>query len=57
MQGIKNMLLGISIMLAVIVLYFCKSSLTDFMVLISMIVVVKGYCSKDREGESTRQDC
>ena len=54
MQGIKNMLLGIAIMLAVIVfhLFYAKTHIglwTDFVAIIGFILVIKGYNTKDHE--------
>lgn len=51
MQGIKNMLLGIAIMLAVIVfnLFYEHGLWTDFIAIIGMICVVKGYIIKEKE--------
>ena len=51
MKEIKNMLLGIAIMLAVIVfhLYMTNTGLiTDFIAIIGIILVIKGYCFKGK---------
>ena len=56
MHGIKNMLLGIAIMLAVIVfhLFYANDGLwTDFIAIIGLICVVKGYNTKDNDNEPT----
>ncbi len=56
MRGIKNMLLGIAIMLAVIVfhLFYANDGLwTDFIAIIGLICVVKGYNTKDNDNEPT----
>ena len=56
MYGIKNMLLGIAIMLAVIVFHlFCANDglWTDFIAIIGLIFVIKGYNTKDTDNEST----
>lgn len=50
MQGIKKMLLGIAIMLAVIVfhLFYANDGLwTDFFAIIGLLVVMSGYKAKD----------
>lgn len=49
MQGIKNMLLGIAIMLAVIAfhLFYEHGLWTDFIAIIGLICVIKGYSAKD----------
>lgn len=49
MKEIKNMLLGIAIMLAVIVfhLFVADKLLTDFIAIIGLCIVILGYCSKD----------
>lgn len=52
MQGIKNMLLGIAIMLAVIVfhLFYANNGLwTDFIAIIGIILVIKGYNLKEED--------
>lgn len=54
MKEIKNMLLGIAIMLAVIVfhLYMTNTGLiTDFIAIVGLILVVKGYFSKSKVDE------
>lgn len=51
MKEIKNMLLGIAIMLSVIVfhLYMTNTGLiTDFIAVIGFILVIKGYFSKSK---------
>ena len=56
MNGIKNMLLGIAIMLAVIVFHlFCANDglWTDFIAIICLIFFIKGYNTKDTDNEST----
>lgn len=49
MQGIKDMLLGIAIILIVIVfhLFYSDSLVTDFIAVIGLIIVIIGYFSKD----------
>ena len=57
MNGIKNMLLGIAIMLAVIVFHLsCVNDglWTDFIAIIGLIFVIKGYNTKDTDNESTK---
>lgn len=52
MQGIKNMLLGIAIMLAVIVfhLFYTHDALwTDFIAIVGFALVIKGYNTKGNE--------
>ena len=57
MNGIKNMLLGIAIMLAVIVfhLFYANDGLwTDLIAIIGLFFVIKGYNTKDTDNESTK---
>ena len=57
MNGIINMLLGIAIMLAVIVFHLsCVNDglWTDFIAIIGLIFVIKGYNTKDTDNESTK---
>lgn len=48
MTEIKNMLLGIAIMLAAIALhlFLADKLITDFIAIIGLCVVILGYCSK-----------
>lgn len=48
MKDIKNMLLGIAIMLAAIAfhLFIADKLITDFIAIIGLCVVILGYCSK-----------
>ena len=57
MQGIKNMLLGIAIMLAVIVfnLFYEHGLWTDFIAIIGIICVIKGYTTKSKDNNPTEQ--
>lgn len=59
MQGIKKMLLGIAIMLAVIVfhLFYINDGLwTDFIAIIGFIFVIKGYNSKENESNDKQAE-
>ena len=51
MKDIKNMLLGITIILAAIAfhLFITDMLVTDFIVIVGLIIVVFGYCSKKNE--------
>lgn len=52
MKEIKNMLLGIAVMLLVIIvhLFFASTQLkTDFIAIIGIILVIKGYFTKDKD--------
>ncbi|MBQ9148887.1 MAG: hypothetical protein IJX69_04885 [Oscillospiraceae bacterium] len=56
MQGIKNMLLGIAILLAVIVFHLSYSNdglWTDFIEIIGLICVIKGHNTKDSDNKPT----
>lgn len=58
MKEIKNMLLGIAIMLAVIVfhLYITSTSLwTDFIAVIGIILAVRGYCTEGKENDDEKE--
>ena len=49
MKAIKNMLLGIAILLAVIIfhLFYQDALWTDFIAIVGIIVVISGYNSKE----------
>lgn len=49
MKSIKNMLLGIAIILIIIIihLFINNGLITDFLAIIGVILIVKGYFSKD----------
>lgn len=54
MNGIKNMLLGIAIILAVILFHICSDYFlwTDLIGIIGLILVVSGYIAKNINNES-----
>lgn len=50
MKGIKNMLLGIAIMLGVVILHLCDEDalITDIIgFTVAVILIIKGYNTKD----------
>ena len=48
-DSIKNMLLGIAILLVTIIVHlsFCQWYITDFIAIVGVILVIVGYYSKD----------
>ena len=57
MNGIKNMLLGIAIILAVILFHICSDYFlwTDLIGIIGIILVVTGYIAKNINNESNEK--
>lgn len=52
------MLLGIAIMLTVIVFHLCITSTslwTDFIAIIGIILVVRGYCAEGKEDDDEKE--
>ncbi len=58
LKGMKNMLLGIAIMLAVILVRLVLTGkgylTTDLLAIIGIIFVIKGYCQKEKEPGETK---
>lgn len=58
MKEIKKMLLGNAIMLAVIIfhLFYINTALwTDFIGIIGLILVIKGYCAEYKENDAEQE--
>lgn len=55
MNGTKDMLLGIAIMLAVLLFHLAltKTLKTDWIAIVGLILVIRGYCAKAKDNQNS----